>query len=217
MLLFRAPSVRAEAAFIAETVREWLDAGTAPQNVAILFRSIRNVEPYEGALLDRDVPVVTGGDANVFSDRRALDALALLWNVYDPFRHDWLLRTSGNPAFGLSDASLVTLCGEPPNPQTPLFVLDDERAPTVRSTRWDPKRDCGSAGIWCAASATPIFRRRLERASSVFARFASSGFAPCTSGRSRTSRASFGATRSRAKVRPARRASARSSSCCSGY
>ncbi len=141
LFLFRAPSVRAEAAFVAERVREWLDEGTAPDRIGVLFRSIRNIEPYERALLDRDVPVVTGGDANVFADRRALDALALLWNAYDPFRHEWLLRTLGNPAFGLSDASLATLCGEPPNPQTPLFVLDDERAPTVRASRWDAKRD----------------------------------------------------------------------------
>ncbi|HEY5427168.1 MAG TPA: 3'-5' exonuclease [Candidatus Tumulicola sp.] len=139
--LFRAASVREEAGFIAECVREWLDAGTSPDRIAVIFRSIRNVEPYEAALLDRNVPVVTGGDVNVFADRRALDALALLWNTYDPFRHEWLLRTLGNPAFGLSDASLAMLCGEPPNPQTPLFVLDEERAPTVRSSRWDPKRD----------------------------------------------------------------------------
>jgi superfamily I DNA/RNA helicase len=138
---YRAPSVRNEAVFIAERVREWIDAGTPPERIGILFRSIRHIEPYESALLDRDVPIVTGGDANVFLDRRALDALALLWNVYDPFRHDWLLRTLGNPAFGLSDASLATLCAEPPNPQTPLFVFDDEPAPTVRSSRWDSKRD----------------------------------------------------------------------------
>ncbi len=141
LFLFRAPTVRAEAAFIAERVREWIDDGTPPERIGVLFRSIRAIEPYESALLDRDVPIVTGGDGNVFADRRALDALALLWNVYDPFRHEWLLRTLGNPAFGLSDASLATLCGEPPNPQTPLFVLTGEQAPTVRASRWDPKRD----------------------------------------------------------------------------
>ncbi len=141
LTLYRAASPREEAAFIADRVCEWLAAGTSPERIAVLFRSVRNVEPYEAALLDRNVPVVTGGDVNVFADRRALDALALLWNTYDPFRHDWMLRTLGNPAFGLCDASLATLCGEPPDPQTPLFVLDDERAPTVRSSRWDPKRD----------------------------------------------------------------------------
>jgi superfamily I DNA/RNA helicase len=141
LFLFRAGNPRAEAAFIAQRVREWLDAGAAADRIAVLFRSVRNVATYEAALLDRDVPIVTGGDANVFADRRALDALALLWNVFDPFRHDWMLRTLGNPGLCLSDASLATLCSEPPNPQTPLFVLDDELAPTARASRWDPKRD----------------------------------------------------------------------------
>jgi superfamily I DNA/RNA helicase len=141
LLLFRARSQRIEAAFVAERVEAWLAAGTPPGRIAVLLRSVRHAEPYEEALLDRGIAVVTAGDVNVFEDRRALDALALLWNVHDSFRHDWMLRTLSDPAFGLSDASLAALCTEPPHPQTPLFVLDDEPAPTERSSRWDPKRD----------------------------------------------------------------------------
>jgi superfamily I DNA/RNA helicase len=167
LALHRARSRRDEAAFIAERVAQWVERGTPPDRIAVLFRSIRNVEPYENALLDRDVPIVTGGDVNVFADRRALDALALLWNAYDPFRHDWLLRTLANPALGLSDASLATLCGEPPNPQTPLFVFEDEPAPTVRSSRWDAKRDLRLG--WNVVRGerddelSPDARERLER------------------------------------------------------
>ncbi len=137
----RAAMPRDEAAFIAGQVAAWLEEGTPPEQIAVLFRSVRNVEIYERALLDRGVPVAIVGDANLFTDRRALDALALLWNVYDPFRHEWLLRTLSNPALGLSDASLAILCAEPPDPQRPLFTLDDEPAPTSRPSRWDPKRD----------------------------------------------------------------------------
>lgn len=132
---------REEAEFVAKRVAEWLDEGAPPHRIAVIFRSVRSVELYEAALLDRNIPVVVAGDANVFTDRRALDALALLWNVHDPFRHDWLLRTLSNPALGLSDASLAILCSEPPDPQRPLFLLDDEPAPTTRTSRWDPKRD----------------------------------------------------------------------------
>lgn len=139
--VFRARIVRDEAAFVAQRVKEWLDAGTPPGRIAVILRSVRTPEAYERALLDRDIPAIAVGDVNAFADRRALDALALLWNVHDPFRHEWMLRTLGNPALGLSDASLATLCAEPPHPQAPLFVLDDEPAPTVRSSRWDPKRD----------------------------------------------------------------------------
>ena len=137
----RAATPREEAGEIAEQVAAWIAQGSPPERIAVLFRSVRHVALYENALLDLDVPAVTWGDVNIFADRRALDALALLWNVHDPFRHDWLLRTLGNPAFGLSDASLATLCGEPADPQRALFAFDEEFAPTVRASRWDPKRD----------------------------------------------------------------------------
>ncbi|HEV3092088.1 MAG TPA: UvrD-helicase domain-containing protein [Candidatus Cybelea sp.] len=129
-----------EAALIASQVVEWIASGVRPEEIAVLFRSVRNVELYEEALLDRNVAVVIEGDVNPFADRRALDALALLWNVWDPFRHEWMLRTlSGSLA--LSDASLAALCAEPADPQRPLFAFDDEPAPTTRASRWNPKRD----------------------------------------------------------------------------
>ncbi|MBV9233824.1 MAG: hypothetical protein JO030_07265, partial [Candidatus Eremiobacteraeota bacterium] len=96
---------------------------------------------YEEALLDAGIPVAVEGDVNLFEDRRALDALAPLWNVQDPFRHDWLLRTLANPVFGLSDASLAALCAEPADPQRPLFALDEEPPATARTAKWDAKRD----------------------------------------------------------------------------
>ncbi len=163
----RAATPRDEAAFIAGQVAAWLNEGTPPEQIAVIFRSVRNVEEYERALLDRGVPVAIVGDANLFTDWRALDALALLWNAYDPFRHEWLLRTLANPALGLSDASLAILCSEPPDPQRPLFTLDDEPAPTSRRSRWDPKRDLRLG--WNVirgdqdAALTPEARARIER------------------------------------------------------
>lgn len=134
-------TARDEAERIAERVEAWLGEGVAPARIAVLFRSVRHVALYEGALLDRGIPVVVGGDVNLFADRRALDALALLWNVYDPFRHEWLLRTLAGKSLALSDASLALLCREPPDPQRALFAFDEEPAPTARTGRWDPKRD----------------------------------------------------------------------------
>jgi len=132
---------RDEAERIAERVEAWLREGVPPQRIAVLFRSVRHVALYESALLERGIAVVVGGDVNLFADRRALDALALLWNVYDPFRHEWLLRTLAGKSLALSDASLALLCSEPPDPQRALFAFDDEPPPTVRTGRWDPKRD----------------------------------------------------------------------------
>ncbi|MGA8796519.1 MAG: UvrD-helicase domain-containing protein [Candidatus Cybelea sp.] len=139
--VYRPPTALDEAAFVAQRVGEWIAQGVSAQRIAVIFRSVRNVELYEAALLDANIPVVISGDVNIFADRRALDALALLWNAYDPFAHEWLLRTLSGPAVGLSDASLAMLCGEPPDPQRPLFAFDDEPAPTTRASRWNPKRD----------------------------------------------------------------------------
>lgn len=132
---------RDEAARVAERIEGWIGEGVAPHALAVLFRSVRHVSLYEAALLDRGIPTLVAGDVNLFADRRALDALALLWNVYDPFRHEALLRTLSGNAVALSDASLALLCTEPPDPQRALFTLDAEPPPTARAGRWDPKRD----------------------------------------------------------------------------
>lgn len=139
--LHRPPTVDEEAAFIADRIATWIGEGVSAERIAVIFRSVRNVERYEAALLDRNIPVLISGDVNLFTDRRALDALALLWNVYDPFRHEWMLRTLEGPALGLSDSSLQLLCAEPSDPQRSLFAFDDEPAPTTRTSRWNPKRD----------------------------------------------------------------------------
>ncbi len=139
--VYRPTTALEEAAFVAERVGEWIAQGVSASRIAVLFRSVHDVDIYERALLDANVPVAISGDVNLFADRRVCDALALLWNVYDPFRHEWLLRTLSGPAVGLSDASLATLCGEPLDTQRPLFAFDDEPAPTVRASRWNPKRD----------------------------------------------------------------------------
>lgn len=141
LAMHRAKTPADEAAFVAERVREELDRGVPAHEIAILFRSSADVALYLDALLDRNVPAAAAGDVNVFSDRRALDAIALLWNVWDPFRHEWLLRTLSGASMALSDATIATLCADPPDPQTALFAPDPEAAPTARISRWDPKRD----------------------------------------------------------------------------
>ena len=137
----RAKTHSDEAAFVADRIREEIERGVPPEQIAVLFRSSGDVQTYLDALLERDIPAAAAGDVNVFADRRALDAIALLWNVWDPFRHEWLLRTLSGKAIALSDASVAVLCGDPPSPQAALFALDLEQAPTARTSRWDPKRD----------------------------------------------------------------------------
>lgn len=140
LTLFRASTRRAEAQFIAEHVVDLLTSGSSHEDIAILFRSVRDIRAYRDALLDRNVCVQIAGDLNIFTEPETLDALAILWAVHDPFRHDWLLRVLSGPALALSDASVYTLCNEPPDAQTALFEeLPAEQS--ARSGRWDPRRD----------------------------------------------------------------------------
>ncbi len=135
----RLQTQREEAAEIAAHVERLLNDGAKPGEVAILLRSARTATVYEEALLERNVPVNVSGDYNLFADRRALDALALLWNVHDPFRHDYLLRTLSNPAMHLSDASVAVLCGEPSERQIVLFE-EEPPSPPSGAHRHDPMR-----------------------------------------------------------------------------
>lgn len=139
--LFRASTSAAEAEFIAEYVAGLVERGSAPEQIALLFRSVANVGIYEEALLRRNIPAEVAGDLNLFNTPDALDALAVLWFVCDPFRHDYLLRMLCGGAMALSDATLQTLCAEPPDPQAALFTADPEVPPQARAGRWDAKRD----------------------------------------------------------------------------
>ncbi|HVA27206.1 MAG TPA: 3'-5' exonuclease [Candidatus Baltobacteraceae bacterium] len=165
--VYRAKNEEDEARYLASEIRSRLDDGIAPEEIAPIFRSVADVHRYEEALLDCDVPVAVTGDVNIFRDRRALDAIALLWNLWDPFEHAYLLRTLSGGRMALSDASLALLCSEPPDAQTPLFALDDEPAPTSRRGRFDPKRDLrlgwnvlrGSVDV----TLNPVARERVQR------------------------------------------------------
>ncbi len=175
LTLFRAPDKRAEAQFIAEYVGDLLRRGSRPESVALIFRSVAGVGVYEEALLERGIRVQTIGDANVLADRDALDALALLWNVRDPFRHEWLLRTLAGPAMALSDASVYALCAEPPDSQAPLFESESQSGAAARSGRWDPKRDVRLG--WNVthpevdAQLAPTARERIERFRALLAQW----------------------------------------------
>jgi superfamily I DNA/RNA helicase len=133
--VLRPDTQKEEADEIASYVAALLQQGTSPSQIAVLLRSVESAILYSDALLDRDVPVQIAGNYNLFADRRALDALALLWNVHDPYRHEYLLRTLSNRAMNLSDASVAILCGEPVEEQAVLFEELPAKPPSGRQHR----------------------------------------------------------------------------------
>ncbi|HTV74934.1 MAG TPA: ATP-dependent helicase [Candidatus Acidoferrales bacterium] len=138
--LYRATTVQDEADFVADNVAAAIAGGTAPQRIALIARSVRCMGDYLQALLARNVPLDIAGDANLYDFPVVQDALAALWSVADPYRHDWLLHTLEAPWLALSDASIALLCGEPSSPQAQLFELPGGESDPARA-RWDRHRD----------------------------------------------------------------------------
>jgi len=141
--LYRAPDAADEARYVAASVKGLLADGVLPERIAIVTRSLPAAHVYVDALLARDVPLDVAGDASLYDFPAVQDGLAALWAAADPYRHDYLMRNLEAPWLNLSDASIATLCAEPPEQKQPLlFALpedaDDEDA--IRG-RWDRLRD----------------------------------------------------------------------------
>lgn len=141
LTLFRATTRKAETQFIAEHVSALLDGGAQPGEIALLLRSVANARIYCDALLDRNIPVQIAGDLNVFGEPEAIDALAILWFVHDPFRHEYLLRVLSGEAVAFSDSTAAALCAEPDDSQTLLFTEEPLVVSGPHAPRWDPMRD----------------------------------------------------------------------------
>jgi superfamily I DNA/RNA helicase len=136
---FRAVDPDDEARYVAAAVARLVREGIAPERVAVIARNLSAAQGFVGALLARNVPIDVAGQVSLFDFTAVQDALAVLWALNDPFRHDWLLRNLEAPWLALSDASIARLCDEPASPQEPLFTLEEQ--PDDDGRRWDRRRD----------------------------------------------------------------------------
>ena len=141
VVVYRATSQRDETTFVASEVARLVAGGTAPERIAVIVRTLSCAHGFIDALLAREIPVDIGGAASLFAYPAVLDALAALWPVVDPFRHDFLLRALEAPWLALADASIATLCGDAAEPQPLLFALEGDDVDEARAGRWDRRRD----------------------------------------------------------------------------
>ena len=141
LVVYRATSQRDETTFVASEVARLVAGGTAPERIAVIVRTLGCAHGFIDALLAREIPVDIGGAASLFAYPAVLDALAALWPVVDPFRHDFLLRALEAPWLALADASIATLCGDAAEPQPLLFALEGDDIDEARAGRWDRRRD----------------------------------------------------------------------------
>ena len=137
---FRAADPDDESRYVAAKIVRLCSQGVAPGSIAVIARSLRTAFGTIGALLARNVPVDVAGAASLFEFAPVQDALAPLWALADPYRHDWLLRNLEAPWLALSDASIGRLCAPPADPQAPLFEVD-EATDDERAARWNRERD----------------------------------------------------------------------------
>ena len=141
VVIYRAASQRDETTFVASEVARLIAGGTLPERIAVVGRTLVCAHGFIDALLAREIPVDLGGAASLFAYPAVLDALAALWPVVDPFRHDFLLRALEAPWLALADASIATLCGDAAEPQPLLFAREGDDVEEARAGRWDRRRD----------------------------------------------------------------------------
>jgi len=98
-----------EAEAVADAVEGLLHDGYANRDVAVLFRALTMVEPYERALRVRGIPTYLVAGRGFFSHQQVADVLALLHLVDNPHHEDHLVRVLGSPYVNASDGDLVAL------------------------------------------------------------------------------------------------------------
>ena len=137
--IFRAVDADDEGRYVAAKAARLIREGIAPERIAVVMRNLHAGLGLIEALLVRGVPVDVGGAASLFDFPAVQDALAALWALTDPYRHEWLLRNLEAPWLALSDASIAKLCAEPADVQEPLFEFTE--ADDTGRARWDRRRE----------------------------------------------------------------------------
>jgi ATP-dependent helicase/nuclease subunit A len=97
-----------EAGAIASAIERVIDSGWAlPRQIAILFRSMTALEPYEDALEAREVPFQVDGGRAFFERSEVQALLACLASIDDPEDPIALVAALKSPHFGVSDDALA--------------------------------------------------------------------------------------------------------------
>ena len=129
----RAETTRVEARFLARELRRSHDAGQAWRDLAVLMRTMSNIDAYLDALRDAGIPFEVAGDKSYYRRREILDLAAFLSSVVDPLDHVALVAYLRSPFVGVPDALLAPLwdAGLPDC----LAVVRDGSAPSLAPAR----------------------------------------------------------------------------------
>lgn len=104
-----APSDTAEPWLIADLVQERLDAGIAPEEIAVLTQTNAELPPLYEALRSRNIPVVLTGKLDLLQHPIVQQALAILKAIESPRSSQPLADALACPCFGLHPADRAEL------------------------------------------------------------------------------------------------------------
>ena len=108
IVIHLARSAEDEARWVALKIRELMKAGTAPENIAILFRTNFQSRALEEGLLKAGVPYKLLG-TRFFARKEVKDTLAWMRLAMDPSREADKLRAAANPSRGIGRVTLGKL------------------------------------------------------------------------------------------------------------
>lgn len=98
-----------EAEFVADEVEKLIKSGTAPSDIALLFRSKTNTVYFEEALKKRNIDSFNRIDKDFFENDAVLLMLCLLNTIDNPTRDIYLAGVMKSPIFSFSMTDLTVI------------------------------------------------------------------------------------------------------------
>jgi superfamily I DNA/RNA helicase/CRISPR/Cas system-associated exonuclease Cas4 (RecB family) len=121
--ILRAATASDEAVEIAERVSRLMSQGTAPEEIAVLVRNRKDMDPIAGVLRDAHIPYIASGGVSYFQSPDVKDTMAMLAVIVDPGNSLALLRCLALPNWRLSNQARLNLSREMTRTGRPLIAL----------------------------------------------------------------------------------------------
>jgi ATP-dependent helicase/nuclease subunit A len=98
-----------EARWLARRIREMIEEGTRPGEMAVLFRAMTHVKSYERALAEAGIPFYVVKGRGFYDRQEVLDVLHFLRYLHDPYDVLSLVGVLRSPFCAVSDETLFLL------------------------------------------------------------------------------------------------------------
>lgn len=98
-----------EAAWIAGRIKELIDGGVEPHEIAVLFRSAYVIPPYEEAILRKGVPSVVMSGSSLLDREEVKDVISMVRMAVNPFDDLSFIRVASRPSRGLGTAAIEAI------------------------------------------------------------------------------------------------------------